>query len=190
MSINIILAITNVRRYCCYTLRHNSHPCLSTASTSVTKTTPTDQCSICLPVPKQNAKVDYHTEREKSRTRIGVNFVIKVGSHDEHEVITGVWGRSPQRGPGAEPLVRGSVEAESILSFTSAMGREFANFCYLVNCSNMLLGRPFVKRFVLCYWTVVCLSVLSVTLVYCSQTVGWINMPLGMEVGLRPGHIV
>ena len=54
----------------------------------------------------------------------------------------------------------------------------------------MLLGRPFVKRFVLCYWTVVCLSVLSVTLVYCSQTVGWINMPLGMEVGLRPGHIV
>ena len=70
------------------------------------------------------------------------------------------------------------------------MGRKFANFCYLVNCSNMLLGRPFVKRFVLCYWTVVCLSVLSVTLVYCGQTVGWINMRLGMEVGLRPGHIV
>ena len=54
----------------------------------------------------------------------------------------------------------------------------------------MLFGRPFVKRFVLCYWTDVCLSVLSVTLVYCGQTVGWINMPLGVEVGLRPGHIV
>jgi len=26
----------------------------------------------------------------------------------EHEPITGVWGQSPQRGSGAEPLVRGS----------------------------------------------------------------------------------
>ena len=38
----------------------------------------------------------------------------------EHEPITGVWGQSPQRGPGAEPLVRGSggrspPEVESIL---------------------------------------------------------------------------
>ena len=36
----------------------------------------------------------------------------------EHEPITGVWGQSPQRGPGAEPLVRGGQgppEAESIL---------------------------------------------------------------------------
>ena len=42
-----------------------------------------------------------------------------------------------------------------------------------------------------------CLSVLSilsvclsVTLVYCGQTVGWIKMKLGVEVGLGPGHIV
>jgi len=35
-----------------------------------------------------------------------------------------------------------------------------------------------------------CLSVLSVTLVYCGQTVGWIKMKLGMQVGLGPGHIV
>ena len=56
----------------------------------------------------------------------------------------------------------------------------------------LVFGRPFVKRFVLCYWTVVlsCLSVLSVTLVYCGQTVGWIKMKLGMEVGLGLGHIV
>ena len=35
----------------------------------------------------------------------------------EHEPIMGVWGQSPQRGPGAEPLVRGAKppEAESIL---------------------------------------------------------------------------
>ena len=25
---------------------------------------------------------------------------------------------------------------------------------------------------------------------YCGQTAGWIKMPLGMEVGLGPGHIV
>jgi len=38
----------------------------------------------------------------------------------EHEPVTEVWGQSPQQGPGAEPLVRGSggqspPEAESIL---------------------------------------------------------------------------
>jgi len=36
----------------------------------------------------------------------------------------------------------------------------------------------------------VCLSVcLSVTLMYCGQTVGWIKMKLGREVGLGPGYI-
>ena len=34
------------------------------------------------------------------------------------------------------------------------------------------------------------LSCLSVTLVYCGQTVEWIKMSLGMEVGLGPGDIV
>jgi len=54
-------------------------------------------------------------------------------------------------------------------------------------------GRPFIKRFDLCYRTVVlsvCPSVLSVTLVYCGQTVGWIKVKLGMQVGLGLGHIV
>ena len=32
--------------------------------------------------------------------------------------------------------------------------------------------------------------VLSVMLVYCGQTVGWIQMKLGMQVGRGPGHIV
>jgi len=31
---------------------------------------------------------------------------------------------------------------------------------------------------------------LSVTLVHCGQTVGWIKMALGMEIGLVPGHTV
>ena len=49
-------------------------------------------------------------------------------------------------------------------------------------------GRPFVKRFALCYRTV--MSVLSVTLVYCGQTVARIKMKLGMQAVLGPGHIV
>ena len=36
----------------------------------------------------------------------------------------------------------------------------------------------------------VCPTCLSVTLVYCGQTVGCIKIKLGMEVGLGPGHIV
>ena len=38
-----------------------------------------------------------------------------------------------------------------------------------------------------------CLSVcpvLSVMLVYCGQTVGWIKLKLGTEEGIGPGHIV
>jgi len=36
----------------------------------------------------------------------------------------------------------------------------------------------------------VCLCLYSLTLEYCGRTVGYINMPLCMEVGLDPGHIV
>ena len=60
-------------------------------------------------------------------------------------------------------------------------------------CANRFFGRPFVKRFALCYPTVVCLSVLSclsVTLVYCSQTVKWIKMKLGMQIRYGHGDIV
>jgi len=53
----------------------------------------------------------------------------------EREPITGVWGRSPQRGPGAEPLVRGSgrrshPEAENLLAFGCAT--EAANLPHAV----------------------------------------------------------
>jgi len=60
----------------------------------------------------------------------------------------------------------------------------------------VVFGRQFVKRFALCYRTVVlcdlsiCLSVLSVMLVCCGQTIEWIKMKLGMQVGLGHGHIV
>ena len=52
------------------------------------------------------------------------------------------------------------------------------------NIHTVVFGRPFVKRFAVCYQTVVCLFCLSV------QTVGWIKMKLRMQIGLGPGHIV
>jgi len=51
--------------------------------------------------------------------------------------------------------------------------------------SNKVFERLLVKRFVLCYQTVVC-PVLSV----CDVGALWIKMPFGMRVGLGPGHIV
>ena len=71
--------------------------------------------------------------------------------------------------------------------------------CFQAGCRSrrlnlaLVFGQLFVKPFALCYRIIVlsvCLSVLSVTLVYCGQTVGWIKMKLGTEVGLSPGHSV
>jgi len=66
---------------------------------------------------------------------------------------------------------------------------------FLFTFTRCVFGRPFVKRFALCYQSVVCLSVclsvcLCVTFVHCGQTVGRIKMKLGVHVGLGPGHIV
>jgi len=48
-----------------------------------------------------------------------------------------------------------------------------------------VFGLPSVKRFALCYRSVVCLSA---TLVHCGQTAERIKMKLVMQVGLGPGH--
>jgi len=53
-------------------------------------------------------------------------------------------------------------------------------------------GSPYALRplSVLSCLSVLSVLCLSVTLVYCGQTVGWIKMKLGMRVRLGPGHIV
>ena len=66
----------------------------------------------------------------------------------------------------------------------------FANFEGDASILILLFGRPFVKQFTLFYRTVILSVCLSVTLVYCGQTVRWIRMKPGMQVGLGPGHIV
>jgi len=75
----------------------------------------------------------------------------------------------------------------------------YSTYCILLIYCPCIFGRPFVKRFVLCYQTVACLSVcpvlgclscLSVTLVYCGQTVGWIKMNLDIAIGLGPAYCV
>jgi len=63
----------------------------------------------------------------------------------EREPITGVWGRSPQRGPGAEPLVRGSggeappPEAENLLA--SRCATEAANLPHSPQFANSINPR-------------------------------------------------
>jgi len=60
--------------------------------------------------------------------------------------------------------------------------------------SQQFFGRPFLKRFALCYRPLsvcpVCPVFLSITFVHCGQTVGRIKRKLSMQVGLGPGHIV
>ena len=69
----------------------------------------------------------------------------------EWGVVAGVWGRSPQRGPGAEPLVRGQGgEAPlKLKSFEPSEETGSWQIChpvkYCVNCSNILLEKVFVS---------------------------------------------
>jgi len=62
----------------------------------------------------------------------------------------------------------------------------YSSDCLMIG--SFVFGRPFVKRFALCYRTVVCPVCLWRW--YCGRTVWWMWMPLGREVDLGPGHIV
>jgi len=62
------------------------------------------------------------------------------------------------------------------------------SLCFLGD--RLYNGSPYAIR-PLCLLSCSVLSVcLSVTLVYCGQTDGWINVKLGVQVGLGPGYIV
>jgi len=64
--------------------------------------------------------------------------------------------------------------------------------CELLECliGTFLFPAIAMLSLILCYPVLFCpvLSVLSVTLVYYSQTAGWFKMPL--KVGLVPGYVV
>jgi len=81
--------------------------------------------------------------------------------------------------------VHGYCAGLRVERFASWLGH-FVFLCYIV-------GRPFVKRSARYHRNVVCLSVclsgLSVTLVYCGQTVGRTKVKLWTQVGLGPSHI-
>jgi len=83
-----------------------------------------------------------------------------------------------------------SPSVESIRDFAQAAGFAAVQRClrFLVLYFCLVFGRPFVKRFALCYRSVVC-PILSLTFVHSGQTVGRIKMKLGTQVGLGPGHI-
>jgi len=85
------------------------------------------------------------------------------------------------------------------LNFRNAV--KFLNFAIWFQMCGFGLRKPFLFQKAVCIWTTVCktirpmlsdrcLSCLSVTLMYCGQTVEWIRMPLGMEIDLGPGHTV
>jgi len=58
--------------------------------------------------------------------------------------------------------------------------RKIINDCVITTNNSLIFASTSVRN----------VTCLSVTMVYCGQTVGWIRMPLGMEVGLGLGHIV
>ena len=76
------------------------------------------------------------------------------------------------------------------LGLTTLCMPEKRVFVWKSELFHQSIGRPFAKQFALCYRTVVLSVCLSVTLVYCGQTVGQIKMTVGMQVGLGPGHTV
>jgi len=81
-------------------------------------------------------------------------------------------------------------KTERLLSpFSCAENRFSKMFCchFLATVCKTVRPMPSDRFYVL---SCLCLSCLSVTLVYCGQTVGRIKLKLGMQVGLGPGHIV
>ena len=75
------------------------------------------------------------------------------GERAEHEPITGVWGRSPQRGPEAEPMVGGQggrspPKAETFFTFERLMeATNSPNSCWIMAKNAPFHVKSPVKNF-------------------------------------------
>ena len=69
-----------------------------------------------LSIPRSSPSIGTRTENNLGVATSGAARVKKVASAGARASM-GVWGLSPQWGPGAKPLVRGPPEADDILTF-------------------------------------------------------------------------
>ena len=113
---------------------------------------------------------------------------METGRVDRHWLPVGFGYRSAGSTLG-DRCVTGWLHKTQKDTFFSSTNLKLKSIYYKV-CDFCFFGRPFVKRFALCYRSVVLSVCLSVTFVHCGQTVGRINTKLGTQVGLSPGHNV
>ena len=71
-------------------------------------------------------------------SKSGITGTLSPWRAREREPITGVWAQSPQRGPGAEPLVRSPLNLKDFSFWTSVGSSKFAIFysLYAANAVN------------------------------------------------------
>ena len=94
---------------------------------------------------------------------------------------------------------RNYVTVTLCLAFWCAVKNQLTRSLHLLQWSQRLCSQCSASHrahYLSHFWATVCYAIgtlsvcLSVTLVYCGQTVGWIKMKLGMDVGLGPAHTV
>ena len=93
-----------------------------------------------------------------------------------------------------QPVVQRSAIGHSRPALLPSCNNVFFRYKWYISLYRACVGAIVCKTVrPLCYRTVVWLSllcVMSVTLVYCGQTVGWIKTTLGTQVVLDPGDVV
>ena len=125
------------------------------------------ESGVCMPA--------IHQHCIETAEWIGLLFGAKASLGISYIVFKGIW-VSPQT------MILASGTLFQTLADSTVIHHGTLTIARLPHWASCFIGRPFIKRFALCYRTVVCLScpldpVLSVTLVYYGQTVGWIKMP-------------
>jgi len=102
---------------------------------------------------------DFHVGHMLSHYQQRLRKVFESGEQSmasaEHEPITGVWGRSPQWGPGAEPLVRAPLKLRHFFAFGRLMqAANLPSFLKSRNTENQtfVLSRQRGHRTILFYF--------------------------------------